>query len=124
MDPTGGATATVVGALNSWSLDLSRERADATCFGDLNKVSVQGLPEYEGELGGIWDETESGVLFDAALGDVAVLLKLIPSTLAPTFLFTGLAYLDAGIEVSHDGAIEVSGSFAGAGPWTREPVIP
>lgn len=121
MDPTGGATAVPVASLNSWSLDMSRDRADATCFGDTNKVSVQGLPNYEGDIGGIWDETQSPVLFEVALGDVAALLKLIPSTLAPTFLFTGLAYLDAGIEVNHDGAITVSGSFVAAGPWTMEP---
>src|SRR6476646_5876162 len=113
MDPTGGALAVPVAALNSWSLDLKRDRADATCFGDTTKVSVQGLPAVEGKLEGIWDETESGVLFSVALGDTAALLKLIPSDLAPTYLFTGLAYLDAGIEVAHDGAIKVTGSFAG-----------
>jgi hypothetical protein len=124
MDPTGGATAVPVASLNSWSLDLARDRADATCFGDLNKVWVQGLPNVEGELGGIWDELASQVLFGVALGDTAVLLKLIPSTLAPTYLFTGLAYLDSGIEVNADGAITVNGSFAAAGPWTMEPAAP
>ena len=59
-----------------------------------------------------------------ALGDAAVLLKLIPSTLAPTYLFTGLAYLDAGLEVNADGAVTVTGSFAAAGPWTMEPTTP
>lgn len=121
MDPTGGATAVPVASLNTWSLDLSRDRADATCFGDTNKVWVQGLPNIEGEIGGIWDEAASPVLFDAALGDVPVLLKLIPSMITPTYLFTGLAYLDAGIEVAHDGAITVSGSFAAAGAWTMMP---
>jgi len=124
MDATGGATAVPVAALNAWTLDLARDRADATCFGDTNKVYVQGLPDIAGDLGGIWDEVESQALFEVALGDLAVLLKLIPSTLAPTYLFTGLAYLDAGIEVKADGAITVNGSFVGAGPWTMEPAIP
>jgi hypothetical protein len=121
MDPTGGSTAVPVASLNSWSLDMARDRADATCFGDTNKVWVQGLPNIEGEIGGIWDEAASQPLFEVALGDVAAFLKLIPSTLAPTYLFSGLAYLDAGIEVAHDGAITVNGSFAAAGPWTMEP---
>jgi hypothetical protein len=124
MDPTGGALAVVVASLNKWSLDMARDRADATCFGDTNKVYVQGLPDIKGDLGGIWDEANSQALFEVALGDVAALLKLIPSTLAPTYLFTGLAYLDAGIEVAHDGAITVKGSFVGAGPWTMEPAGP
>jgi hypothetical protein len=124
MDPTGGALAVPVAALNSWTLDLKRDRADATCFGDTNKQYVQGLPDYTGKLEGVWDETVSTILFEVALGEVAALLKLIPSDLAPTYLFTGLAYLDAGIEVAHDGAIKVSGTFAGAGPWTMEPAGP
>ena len=121
MDSTGGATPVVVATLNTWSLDLKRDRADATCFGDTTKQSVQGLPAPEGKLEGIWDETTSPVLFKVALGEIAVLLKLIPSDLAPTFFFTGLAYLDTSIEVAHDGAIKTAGSFAGAGPWTMAP---
>ena len=124
MDPTGGSTAAVVASLNSWSLDLARDRTDATCFGDVNKVYVQSLPNIEGELGGIWDETASAVLFDVALGDIAAFLKLTPSTLAATYFFSGLAYIDAGIEVAVDGAIAVNGSFAAAGPWTMDPSTP
>jgi len=124
MDPTGGATAVPVAVLNTWSLDLKRDRADATCFGDTVKVSVQGLPSIEGKLEGIWDETLSPALFQVALGETAVFLKLIPSDLAPTFFFSGLAYLDTSIEVAHDGAIKTAGTFAGAGPWTMDPVVP
>jgi len=121
MDPTGGATTVEVAALNSWTLDLKRDRADATCFGDTNKQYVQGLPDIKGDIGGIWDETASQALFDVALGDVAAFLKLVPSTIAPTYFFSGLAYIDASIEVKHDGAISIKGSFAGAGPWTMAP---
>jgi len=124
MDPTGGALAVPVAALNQWSLEFKRDRADATCFGDTNKQYVQGLPDITGKIEGIWDETVSGVLFQVALGETAALLKLIPSDLAPTYLFTGLAYIDAGIEVAHDGAIKVTGTYAGAGPWTMEPAGP
>jgi hypothetical protein len=124
MDATGGSTAVVVASVNSWSLDMARERADATCFGDTNRVAVQGLPSVKGDLGGIWNEAESGVLFKAAMGTTAVFLKLVPSTLAPTYFFSGLAYLDAGIEVTHDGAITVSGSYEAAGPWTMDPAGP
>lgn len=121
MDPTGGATPVAVASLNSWSLDLSRDKADATCFGDTNKVWLLGLPNYEGEIGGVWDETASPALFKVALGTVAPALKLIPSSLAPTYFFSGKAYLDASIEVAHDGAITISGSFSAAGPWTMDP---
>lgn len=125
IDETGeGTTFVPVAALNAWSLDLKRDRADATCFGDPNKVYVQGLPDIAGDFGGVWDEAASRVLFDIALGDLAVFLKLVPSTLAATAFFSGLAYLDAGIEVKADGVIGVKGSFAGAGPWTIDPSAP
>jgi len=125
VDDTGiGTTFVPVAALNAWTLDLKRDRADATCFGDTNKVYVQGLPDIAGDIEGVWDEAESRVLFDIALGDVPVFLKLVPSTLAATDFFKGLAYLDSGIEVKADGVITVKGSFAGAGPWTLEPPTP
>ncbi len=121
MDPAGGSATVIVAALNSWTLDLKRDRADATCFGDTNKQYVQGLPDIKGDITGIWDEAVSQVLFEQALGEVAAMLKLIPSSVAPTYFFTGLAYIDAAIEVKHDGAITIKGSFAGAGPWTMAP---
>ena len=121
MDPTGGATTVVVASLNKWSLDMARDRADATCFGDPNKVYVLGLADIQGEIAGIWDELTSPAFLRVALGDVAAMLELVPSTLAPTHLFKGLAYLDSGIEVNVDGAITISGGFAAAGAWTLEP---
>jgi len=121
MDTTGAGTAlTPVAALNAWSLDLKRDRADATCFGDTNKVYVQGLPDISGDLGGVWDEEESWALFDVAMGDTPVFLRLIPSTLSAADFFNGLAYLDSAIEVKADGVITIKGSFAAAGPWSTE----
>lgn len=121
MDPAGGATTVEVGALNSWSLDLARDKEDVTCFGDVNKQYVLGLPDIQGEIGGVWDEDISPEFLRAALGDVPVMLELIPSTLTPTFLWKGLAYLDAGMECAADGAVTITGSFVAAGPWTLEP---
>lgn len=124
MDPTGGSTAVEVGALNSWSLDLARDKEDVTCFGDTNKQYVLGLPDIQGEIAGVWDETISPEFLRVALGDVPVLLKLVPSTITPTHFWSGLAYLDAGMECAADGAVTISGSFVAAGPWTLDPATP
>jgi len=121
MDPTGGATTVVVGDLNKWTLDLARDKEDVTCFGDTNKQYVLGLPDIQGEIGGVWNEDSSPEFLRVALGDVPVMLELIPSTLTPTHLFKGLAYLDAGMECAADGAVTIKGSFVAAGPWTLEP---
>jgi len=121
MDPTGGATAAAVAALNSWSLDMDRDKEDVTCFGDTTKQYVLGLPDISGEISGVWDETVSPAFLRVALGDVPVMLELVPSTLTPTHFFTGLAYLSSSIECAADGAVTISGKFVGAGDWTLEP---
>lgn len=121
IDPAGGSTTEPVGSLKSWSLDLERDKEDVTCFGDTNKQYVLGLPDIQGEIEGVWNEEESPDFLRIALGEVPVTLKLIPSTITPTHFFTGLAYLDAGIECPADGAVTISGSFVAAGPWTLEP---
>ena len=84
---------------------------------------MQGLPDIKGTLGGWYDNTDLE-LFDAAAGDVAVMLELIPNTLAATHLWSGLVYLDASVNVSATGAVSISSNFVGAGPWTSEPVGP
>lgn len=126
LDPAGGtgAAAVRVGSLNAWTLEATRDRVDVTAFQDVNRQFVQGLASITGTLGGFWNSAESGDLFDVAMGDTPAYLKLIPSTLEPTFLWKGLAYLDASINVSATGAVTISSSWAAAGPWEREPVTP
>ena len=122
-DPPGGAggATVVVGSLNQWTLDMARDKEDVTCFGDTNKQYVLGLPDIQGEINGIWDEEESPEFLRAALGDVPVMLELVPSSLTPTFFFTGLAYLDGSLDCAADGAVTISSKFVAAGPWTMEP---
>src|SRR5262249_44464334 len=122
MDKTGGATAVAVASLNKWSLSMATDKVDVTCFGDTNKIYVQGLPDVKGSVGGFWDKTDRS-LFEVAMGTVAASLKLIPSSLAATYFFSGLAWLDASIDVSADGAVSVSGDFVAAGPWTIAPAF-
>jgi hypothetical protein len=125
MDPTGAPTTpVVVASMNGWTLDLARDKVDVTAFGDSFKQYVQGLPDIKGTIKGWWDAAASRPLFDAALGEVAVFLKLIPSELDPTYFFSGPAYLDASIEVAADGAVSISGNYAGAGDWSVDPATP
>lgn len=122
MDPAGGSTLVTVASLNEWNLDLAKDRVDVTCFGDTNKVKVTGLPDYSGTFGGFWDaSTTPAAIFDVIFGTVAPMLALIPDTLAPTFLFKGLANLDGNIKVSATGAVSIGGKFDAAGAWVMEP---
>lgn len=120
MDPTGGATLVTVASLNAWTLDQARDKVDVTAFGDTNKQYVQGLPDVKGTLGGFFD-TADVTLFEVAAGDIAAALELTPSTIAPTFKWSGNAFLDASINVSATGAVTISSSFVGAGPWVMAP---
>ena len=120
MDPTGGATSVAVANLNEWSLDMSKDKVDVTCFQDTNKRSVLGLPGFEGTVSGFWD---SGALelMRAIMGDVAVTLNLVPDITDPTFFFGGLAYLDGNIKCDAKGAVTLGGKFVAADNWTLEP---
>lgn len=109
-----------VASINKWSLDMAREKAKVTAFGDLNHQYVQGLPDIKGSLGGWWDEAELR-LFDVAFGETPVALKLVPSTITPTYFFSGPAFLDTSIEVNSDGGVAISSEFVAAGTWTRDP---
>jgi len=118
MDPAGGNATVIVASMNNWTLDLAREKVDVTAFGDRFKQYVQGLPDIKGTIKGWWDAAASRSLFSAALGEVPVTLKLIPSLLDASDFFQGPGYLDASIEVAADGAVAINGNFAGAGDWS------
>jgi hypothetical protein len=123
LDPTGGATGVAVGSVNEWTLDQTRDSVEVTCFGDTEKQFVMGLRNNQGTLAGYWDSAASEVLFDVAAGDVAATLTLIPSSVEPTFLWKGLAYLDVSVNCPATGAVTISGNWVGSGPWVREPIV-
>lgn len=120
MDPTGGSTYVPIASLNSWTLDAASDNVDVTAFGDTNKQYVKGLPDYKGDIGGWWD-AEDVAIFDAAFAGIPVALKLVPSTLDATAFFSGLGYIDAGVDVPADGAASISGTWVAAGNWTMAP---
>jgi hypothetical protein len=125
LDPTGGATPASLSSTDTWTLDMSKDRVDVTCFQDTNKQSVLGLPSYSGTMSGCWDSaTTPEELFAVVFSDVAAMIHLVPNTLEPTYLFKGLGNLDAALNVSAKGAVTWSSKFDAAGAWVMEPVIP
>jgi hypothetical protein len=109
-----------VGSMNKWTLNMARDRVDVTAFGDTTKVYVQGLADVKGTLGG-WFDTDDLEYLYAALAGTKVGLKLTPTDEIATIFFSGLAFIDGSVDVAANGAVSVSGSFAGAGPWTLQP---
>jgi hypothetical protein len=120
-DPAGVIPGTPVAiiSLNKWKADFKTAYADVTCFGDNNKVYVPGLQDVKGTVSGFWnsDPAASPILFTAANSPTPGTLKLVPNKNEPAFYWNGLAYLDASIDCSVDGAPAISGDFSAAGPW-------
>jgi hypothetical protein len=121
-DPTGGATPTEIASINQWTASFKGDKTEVTCFGDANKVYIPGAKDVSGTVNGYWNSADP-TLFEAADADVPGLLKLVPNDTEPTFFWSGLAYMDADIDVSVNDAPAVSGTFSAAGPWTREPAV-
>lgn len=121
-DPTGvgGVGAVAIISLDKWKLSQKTDHIEVTCFGDTNKVYVPGMMDVTGDLGGFWNSEETA-LFEAVTATTPGFLELIPSTVEPTFKWSGLAYLDADIEVGVSDAPKVTGTFMAAGPWTMAP---
>ena len=124
-DATGATPGTPVAiiSLNNWKLSLKTDRIDVSCFGDVNRVYVPGLKDVSGSVAGFWNSDELA-LVEAADQETPGLLKLVPNSTEETFFWSGLAYMDADIDTSVDGAPALSGTFSAAGPWKREPVAP
>lgn len=100
---------------------MSTDKVDVTAFGDTNKQSVIGLPNFTGTFSGFWNSASTPDLFDIVLGGAAIGLKLVPNTAEPTFYFNGLAYLDGSINVDSAGAVTIDGSFVAASNWQMAP---
>ena len=120
-DATGGSTMVELGDTSKFTLNLTRDRVDATAFGDTNKQKLQGLPDFNGTLSAFWNLSTSPALFDVILGTVAPKLRLIPSRDEPTGYFEGLAYVDGSIDADVNGAVTIAATFDAAGNWTAAP---
>lgn len=103
------ASAEPVANLKSYSLNMTTDRVDVTCFGDQNKKSVAGLPTAEGDFAGYFD-TASAQLYTAAQDGLARKFYLYVATGGDYFF--GTANFDFSISAAVDGAVEVSGSWS------------
>jgi hypothetical protein len=118
-DPTGagGATLVVIASLNTWKLSAKTDYEDVTCFGDANKKYVPGMKDMSGSLGGFWDSDDPTV-FEATDAPTPGMLDLAPNSTEPTFIWSGLAYLDADIDASAKGAPKLTSTWKAADTWT------
>jgi hypothetical protein len=108
---------TQVISIESWKLSKKRDRPDVTCMGDLNKVKVQGLPEYSGSWTGFFDDTDK-VPFESQRSTVPVEMVLyMDYTNNPELYDYGPAWIDLDQDTSVKDAAKVGGTFEAAGNW-------
>jgi len=122
-DPTGtgGVSAVPLISIKSFTIDLTTEKLDVTCFQDTNKVFLPGMRSASGDLSGLYNSDDFSLIEATAL-TAPGWLELIPHSNDPSAAtphkFSGLAYMDAAIDTSVDGVPELTGTWMAAGPWT------
>lgn len=112
------AAAEQVAFLNQWSIDFSVDDADATAFGDTNKVYLAGLPDAAGSFKGFYDDATVQV-YTAASDGAARRVYLYPATSNTGQYWFGTALFDFNVDVKVSGAIDVGGKFKAASAFTK-----
>jgi hypothetical protein len=120
MSTSGAGAAIPVPGVYSFTLNKATDRVEVTAFGDLNKTYVQGFADVTGDFSIRFDDTDDSY-FDAAESTTAVRMYVYPSRDAQTIYHYGTAWIDASLEATIDGAVNVTGSFAAATGWARKP---
>lgn len=107
-----GGTATPVVFLSKIDMQNTTDKADATAFGDTNKVQLAGLPNDQGSYSGFQDIAGAD-FYTAARDGVARKFYLYPDVQnAPGTYWFGTAFFD--IAFSWD----VAAASATSGNWT------
>lgn len=113
-----GGTAEPIPSISSFSLDSSTDRIDVTAFGDTTKQYVAGLPDATGDFGGFWDDS-SAQLYTASQDGVARKFYWYPDTNSTSIYWFSTGFFDFKLDSAVDKAVEISGSWAAATPFTK-----
>jgi hypothetical protein len=101
----------------AWTLSLSRDRVDATVFGDTNKTSLVGLRDISGTFDGLLDTSGDLLLTATTEEEKAVYLYADDGT-TPVLVGSGMAFIDAVVNASNADAVKISGNFFAQGAWS------
>lgn len=110
-------TGTKVANKTAWTLNLSRDRVDATVFGDTNKTSLVGLRDISGTFDGLLD-VSGDLLLTATTEEEKGVYLYADDGASPVLVGSGKAFIDAVINASNVDAVKISGNFFAQGPWS------
>jgi hypothetical protein len=117
-----GGGGTRVTAKTQWTLNLSRDFADGSAFGDTNKRWFGGLRDTQGTYNGILD-LDGDALFDAAsLGPQLIYLYADDGTASfsegVVLVGNGSGFLDATVDCGLATMVTCNGAFRASSNWT------
>jgi hypothetical protein len=113
--PKGSGTK--VSNKTAWTLNLRRDRVDATVFGDTNKTSLVGLRDISGSFEGLLD-VSGDLLLTATTEEEKDVYLYADDGATPILVGSGKAFIDAVINASNADAVKISGDLFAQGPWT------
>lgn len=120
LSTSGSSEATDVSKLTKWTIDLTQDTVEGSCFGDTNKVYVQGLADAKGTLDFLFDDTVD-TLFNAAASTTACKMYLYPSSDAITKYWYGTAWISIkNVETDIGGVVKGSADWVAGGVWARK----
>ncbi len=116
---TTSAAPTPVAYIASFSISMKTDKADATAFGDNNKVQLVGLPDDQGAYGGFAD-LAGDLLYTAARDSLSRKFYFYPDYVnsVGTYFF-GAAFFDLDYAFAVTEGAKVSGTWVAAGDISR-----
>lgn len=115
LSTSGSGTASNVGSLSSFSIDMTTDKVDVTSFGDTNKTYVQGLPDTKISFSGFFDDTTLANLYTSAQSSDGIKGYFYPSTDSAGLYFYGPVWLDFSLQTAVGDAVKISGSMTANG---------
>lgn len=115
---SGSASAEPIPFVKSFTIDRKTARYDATAFGDTNLVSVQGLPDAQGQAVGFYD-ADTAQFYTAASDGIARKTYFYEDYTDPTGYWFTTAYWDMQSDFPVDGVAGISATWAAASAFIR-----
>jgi hypothetical protein len=107
-----------VAFIKKWTLSAATGKVDVTAFEDDNIVKLAGKDDASGTYEGWWDDATVQT-YTAATDGVARRAYFYPDATVATIYWHGDIFVDYSIEVAHDNAIPISGSWEAASNFIR-----
>lgn len=111
-----------VAAKSQWNLSLQRDYYDGSAFGDSNKQWYPGLRDTQGTYKGLFDNSGDLLFNAAALASQLLYLysddNTASSSISAVEVAHGSGFLDATVDCSLSGMVEVNGQFRASSRWT------